>query len=109
MANTKYVFQVRGVYQDQEGKYGLVSDDVSTTESLATYLLEFSKEVCKGNPSKYQLLVEELKHSRNTEAKTKQVILGRFVFEFCIRFLYFISILYFKKNVQYKSAHYRRI
>lgn len=109
MANTKYVFQVRGVYQDQEGKYGLVSDDVSTTESLATYLLEFSTKIEEGDPSKYQLLVEELEKSRNTEAKTKQVILGRFVLDFCLRYLYFIFIYYFKKNVQYESAHYRRI
>lgn len=101
MANTKYVFQVRGVYQDQEGKYGLVSDDVSTTESLATYLLDFSTKVEEGNPSKYQLWVEELKHSRNTQAKTKQVILGRFVLDYCLRYLYFIFIQYFEKIVQY--------
>lgn len=60
MAKTKYVFQVRGVYQDQEGKYGLASDVVSTTESLETYLLTFSEKVTTGSPSKYRLLVEEL-------------------------------------------------
>lgn len=109
MAKTKYVFQVRGVYQDQEGKYGLASDDVSTTESLATYFLKLSNEVAKGNPSKYQLLVKDVMNSRNTEAKTKQVMLGRFFLEFCLRFLHFISIWYFKKNIQYKSAHYRGI
>lgn len=92
MAKTKYVFQVRGVYQDQEGKYGLASDDVSTTESLATYFLKLSNEVAKGNPSKYQLLVKDVMNSRNTEAKTKQVMLGRFFLEFCLRFLHFISI-----------------
>lgn len=76
MANTNYVFQVRRVFQDQEGKYGPVSDDVRTTESLATYLLGFAKQVANESPKKYQLLVEELKDSRNPDAKTKQVILG---------------------------------
>lgn len=37
MANTVYVFQVRGVYQDQEGSYGPANDDVKTAESLTTY------------------------------------------------------------------------
>lgn len=78
MANTKYIFQVRRVFQDQEGKYGPASDDVCTTESLATYLLEFAEHVANVNPKKYQLLVEELKDSRNPDAKTKQVILGEF-------------------------------
>lgn len=78
MANTKYIFQVRRVFQDQEGKYGPASDDVCTTESLATYLLEFAEHVANVNPKKYHLLVEELKDSRNPDAKTKQVILGKF-------------------------------
>lgn len=78
MANTIYIFQVRRVFQDQEGKYGPASDDVCTTESLATYLLEFAEHVANVNPKKYQLLVEELKDSRNPDAKTKQVILGKF-------------------------------
>lgn len=78
MANTNYIFQVRRVFQDQEGKYGPASDDVCTTESLATYLHGIAKQVANGNPNKYQLLVEELKDSRNPDAKTKQVILGKF-------------------------------
>lgn len=77
MANTNYIFQVRRVFQDQEGKYGPASDDVRTTESLATYLLGFAKQVADGNPKKYQLMMEELKDSRNSDAKTKQVILGK--------------------------------
>lgn len=78
MANTKYVFQVRSVNQDQEGKYGPESNDVLTAESLSTSLLDFSKLVNNGIPSKYQLLVKELENSRNIDAKTKQVILGKF-------------------------------
>lgn len=76
MANTKYVFQVRGVYQDQEGRYGPANENVQTPESLATHLLAFSKCVDKGDPPKHQLLVTELKESRNELAKTKKLILG---------------------------------
>lgn len=76
MANTKYAFQVRGVYQDQEGRYGPANESIQTPESLATHLLDFSKCVDKGDPSKHQLLATELKESRNELAKTKKVILG---------------------------------
>lgn len=77
MANTKYVFQVRTVYQDQEGQYGPQSNDVLTAESPSTSLLDFSEQVRDGNPAIYQLLVKELRHSRNVDAKTKQLILGK--------------------------------
>lgn len=78
MANTKYVFQVRGVFQDQEGIYGYENDDIQTTESLATHLQEYSILVSDGNPPIYQLLTEEIQFSRNDRAKTKQVVLGKF-------------------------------
>lgn len=76
MADTVYVFQVRGVFQDQEGSYGPANDAVKTAESLATYLLKFSINVAIGNPPKYQLLAQELKPSRNRSAKTRKLILG---------------------------------
>lgn len=76
MAKKEYKFQVRGVLNDQEGSYGPQSDVINTTESLATALLGFSKLVAKGNPSKYQLLAEELDKSRNPIAKTRKLILG---------------------------------
>lgn len=86
MANTKYVFQVRTVYQDQEGQYGPQSNDVLTAESPSTSLLDFSKQVRDGNPAIYQLLAKELRHSRNVDAKTKQLILGKvFISNFYIR------------------------
>lgn len=86
MANTKYVFQVRTVYQDQEGQYGPQSNDVLTAESPSTSLLDFSKQVSDGNPAIYQLLAKELRHSRNVDAKTKQLILGKvFISNFYIR------------------------
>lgn len=79
MANREYKFQVRGVLNDQEGSYGPQSDVIKTTESLATVLLDFSKRLDNRNPSKYQLLAEELKNSRNPMAKTRKLILGKSV------------------------------
>lgn len=78
MANTTYVFQVRGVFQDQEGRYGCKNDEIQTLESLATHLKQSSIKVTDGNPPTYQLLTEEIRYSRNDLAKTKQVVLGMF-------------------------------
>lgn len=80
MANTDYVFQVRGVFQDQEGSYGPANDDVKTAESLAAYLLRSSINVASGNPPKYQLMAQELKPSMNRSAKTRKLILGKRTF-----------------------------
>lgn len=77
MANTVYVFQIRGVYQDQEGSYGPANDDVKTAESLATYLLRSSINVASGNPPKYQLMAQELRSSRNISAKKGNKFLVR--------------------------------
>lgn len=77
MANTVYVFQVRGVFQDQEGGYGPANDTVKTEKSLATCLLKFSLLVDDGNPPRYQLVTKELKQSRNSFAKTRKLILGK--------------------------------
>lgn len=76
MANTVYVFQVRGVFQDQEGGYGPANEYVKTSDSLATLLVNFSAPVDNGNPQKYELLTEEHKQSRNPVAKTRKLILG---------------------------------
>lgn len=91
MANTKYVFQVRSVYQDQEGQYGPESNDVLTAESASTSLLNSSKQVSNGIPPKYQLFVEELENSRNINAKTKQIVVGKFLLRFCMVVFYSIS------------------
>ncbi|XP_056014684.1 uncharacterized protein LOC125674781 isoform X2 [Ostrea edulis] len=76
MADKMYVFQVRGVFEDQEGSYGPANDAVKTTESLATYLLKFSIRIDDKNPPKYQLLAQEHKSCRNPTAKTRKLILG---------------------------------
>lgn len=90
MANTKYVFQVRAVYQDQEGQYGPESNDVLTAESASTSLLNFSKQVSNGIPPKYKLFAEELENSRNINANTKQVVLGKFLLRICMVVFYSI-------------------
>lgn len=89
MANTKYAFQVRSVNQDQEGKYGPESNDVLIAESLSTSLLDFSILDNNVIPPKYQLLVKELENSRNIDAKTKQVILGKFFHNVYISEIFF--------------------
>lgn len=77
MADTTYIFQVRGVFNDQEGRYGPANDAVKTNKSLATYMLNFSVRLTDMNPPKYQLFAKELKQSRNYVAKTRTVILGK--------------------------------
>lgn len=75
-ANTKYIFKVRGVFHDQEGQYGPMNDNIQTKIPFASHLLESAKLVADGNPAKYQLSVQELKESRNSNAKTKTLVLG---------------------------------
>lgn len=78
-ANTKYVFKVRKVFQNQKGEYGPASDDLQTSKSPATRLLHptFSIKVTDGNPSKYRLLARDIENTRNKKAKTKKVVLGK--------------------------------
>ncbi|XP_062611155.1 uncharacterized protein LOC134273000 [Saccostrea cucullata] len=77
MANTQYIFQVRGIFGDEEGRYGPVNEDLSTTKSLATMMLESSILVNKNDPSKYQLPVQENQRARNPQARTRQLFLGK--------------------------------
>lgn len=84
MAATSYVFQVRAVFKDQEGKYGPHSNEVITSESSATKLRKTSKLVKEENPSIYRLKGTELKHSRNPLAKTRKFEFGKTFFELCI-------------------------
>lgn len=76
MANTEYVFQIRGVYEDQEGSYGPANYNIQTPQSLAIHLLEFSECVRSGNPSIFKLNAEEIKEARNESAKIKKLCLG---------------------------------
>lgn len=80
MANTKYIFQVRGIFGDQEGPFSPVNESIETMKSLAIALLDFSKIQNKtGNPSIYLLPVQENKHARNKSARTRQLVLGRLI------------------------------
>lgn len=42
MAHTKYIFQVGGIFGEQEGPYGPANEDIETKMSLATTFLDFS-------------------------------------------------------------------
>lgn len=78
MTNKNYLFQVRGIFGDQEGPYGPVSEDICTTKSLATTLLDFS--VLQRNtecPPIYFLPVEENKSARSTTARIRMLTLGK--------------------------------
>lgn len=72
-----YIFQVRGVFEDQEGEYGPVNDEMQT-ESLDAYLRKISTRITESSPSKYQLFVQEMKDARNVTAKTRKLNLGKF-------------------------------
>lgn len=78
MANTEYIFQVRGVFGDQEGQYGPESDCIATKVSPATVFLKSSKLQEKSDPPKYLLPVQENKSARNIKARTRQLHLGKF-------------------------------
>lgn len=74
--DTKYIFQVRGVLQDQQpGEYGPENDEMQT-ESVEAYLNTFSTQITTGCPSKYQLRTQEIKEARNVAAKTRKLIFG---------------------------------
>lgn len=78
MADTKYIFKVRGVFHDQKGQYGPANDEVQTQMSLAHFLRESAELVESGNPATYKLFAQEQKDSRNDDAKTKKLVLGKF-------------------------------
>lgn len=96
MSNTKYIFQVREIFGDQEGPFGPANESIETMKFPATALLDFSKIQNKtGNPSIYLLPVEENRNARNKSARTRQLIFGRLImlwlyitfFRFFFRFL----------------------
>jgi hypothetical protein len=76
VANTTYVFQVRGVKGGIEGSYSPANEDIRTQESLASQLLRLSIQLTHGNPSKFQLPFNENKKARNEQMKIRQMCLG---------------------------------
>lgn len=75
--DTRYTFQVRAIFQDQEGNYGPANDDLKTLESSASSLLKYSKKVANENPGIYMLKAQEQTKSRNHKAKTKKIFFGK--------------------------------
>lgn len=81
-SNTEYVFQVRMVCDESEGQYSLVSDAVKTVESAAHHLLSFMYDVEVPDikiPLK-KIPLEEMRQSRNTQGKTRKLVLGLYNF-----------------------------
>lgn len=78
MPNTKYIFQVRGVYEDRKGEYGPKNDEMQT-ESLDAYLRKIATRITELCPSTYQLFVQEMKDARNVKAKTRKLNLGKLI------------------------------
>lgn len=79
MADTSYIFQIRSVANDIEGEYSEPSDAIETTKSLATKMLNFSIKIPNTDPVKHQLMAEENRKARNTQAKTRQLTLGKHI------------------------------
>lgn len=86
MAYSEYVFQVRTVYEEQEGPYGPISDVIKTHKSSATTFMEFCVCLDSSNPPKYLLPTEENLSARNKTARTRQLVLGN-IYIFCYAFL----------------------
>lgn len=111
IANTKYTFQVRGIFGDEEGPYGPANEDIETKKSSATALLKSA--VLQSNtkcPPIYFLPVKENKNARNTSARTKQVTLGRYIIlliTFCPMFHETFSVITRKKIVNTAYAFNR--
>jgi len=75
-ANTKFIFQVRMIKDDEEGMYSEVSDEVFTDVSPGTRLQNFSKLVNSGTPSLYALPLTELREARCVPAKSRKFEIG---------------------------------
>jgi hypothetical protein len=80
MPDTSYVFQVRSVANDIEGDYSEPTDAINTTKSLGMKMLEYSTKIPNTDPTIYRLMVKENRNTRNTEAKTRQLTLGKHIF-----------------------------
>ena len=76
-ADTRYTCQVRGVFKNQKGYYGPENDTLKTEKSLGERLLKFSIKTGDSKPTKYRLLPQEQRKSRNLSAKTRKVIFGK--------------------------------
>lgn len=76
MADTVYVFQVRGKFDDLEGPYGPISDDITTPESPSAWMLNSCSCISTKSPKIYRIPLNENRKARNDTARTRQLILG---------------------------------
>lgn len=76
MADTVYVFQVRGKFDDSEGPYGPISDYITTAESPSAGMLKGCSCISTELPKIYRIPLKENKNARNYSARTKQLLMG---------------------------------
>ena len=76
MADTAYVFQVRGKIDDLEGPYGPISDDITTAESPSAGMLKGCSCISTKLPNIYRIPLIENKNARNNTARTKKLLMG---------------------------------
>lgn len=76
MADTIYVFQVRGIFDDLEGPYGPISDDITTPKSPLAGMLKSCSCIRKNPPKIYRIPLRENEKARNNAARLKQLIFG---------------------------------
>lgn len=76
MADTIYIFQVRGVFDEMEGPYGPISDDLTTPKSPSIEMKKECQRISANNPEIYLIPTKENKEARNMQARTKQLISG---------------------------------
>ncbi|XP_060589339.1 uncharacterized protein LOC132744567, partial [Ruditapes philippinarum] len=77
-SNTKYVFQVRMVSDEEEGPYSDASNIVETMLSAAARSLDFMYEVNRNDTEMLlkRLPLQENKKARNLTEKTRKLIIG---------------------------------
>ncbi|XP_053391493.1 uncharacterized protein LOC128554263 [Mercenaria mercenaria] len=77
--DTKYIFRVRVVHPDGEGKYSKDSDVIKTIVSPAAKLVDFSTVIQPGKPSPtvYGIPISEIANTRNVIAKTRKFEVGK--------------------------------
>ena len=77
MPDTVHVFQVQGVFDDIDGQYGPISDDITTLVSPSAEMLKMSNYIEGQNPKIYRIPMKENNNASNNTARTKQLISGK--------------------------------
>lgn len=76
MADTKYIIQVQGINEKETGSFG-PTNEITTSKSLGSILLNYSIKEPEGHPHVYKLVPDEHRTSRNEVHKTRKLIFGK--------------------------------